>query len=78
AAPQPTAPPAREPAGEARGTVTPLAFSRRPAPSKTDRRREARARGYEGDPCTECGNLTLVRNGTCMKCDTCGSTSGCS
>lgn len=39
---------------------------------------EARMKGYEGDPCGECGNFTLVRNGTCMKCDTCGSTSGCS
>jgi hypothetical protein len=34
--------------------------------------------GYEGEMCSECGNFTLVRNGTCMKCDTCGSTSGCS
>lgn len=32
---------------------------------------------YEGDMCTECSNFTLVRNGTCMKCDTCGSTTGC-
>jgi ribonucleoside-diphosphate reductase alpha chain len=40
--------------------------------------REARMKGYEGDSCGECGNFTLVRNGTCMKCDTCGSTSGCS
>ncbi len=39
---------------------------------------EARAKGYEGDPCGECGALTLVRNGTCLKCVTCGSTSGCS
>ncbi len=38
----------------------------------------ARRKGYEGDPCGECGNFTLVRNGACMKCDTCGSTSGCS
>ena len=38
----------------------------------------ARIKGYEGDPCSECGNFTLVRNGACMKCDTCGSTSGCS
>lgn len=38
----------------------------------------ARQQGYEGDPCGECGNFTLVRNGTCMKCNTCGSTSGCS
>jgi len=39
---------------------------------------EARMKGYEGDPCGDCGNFTLVRNGTCMKCDTCGATSGCS
>ncbi len=39
---------------------------------------EARMKGYEGDACGECGNFTLVRNGTCMKCNTCGSTSGCS
>jgi ribonucleoside-diphosphate reductase alpha chain len=38
----------------------------------------ARMKGYVGDSCTECGNFTLVRNGTCLKCDTCGSTSGCS
>jgi ribonucleoside-diphosphate reductase alpha chain len=38
----------------------------------------ARMKGYEGDACTDCGNFTLVRNGTCMKCDTCGTTSGCS
>jgi ribonucleoside-diphosphate reductase alpha chain len=40
--------------------------------------REARLKGYEGDACGECGNFTLVRNGTCMKCTTCGATSGCS
>ena len=44
----------------------------------TERRAEARAKGYEGEACGECGNFTLVRNGTCMKCDTCGSTTGCS
>jgi ribonucleoside-diphosphate reductase alpha chain len=43
-----------------------------------DRRTEARLKGYEGESCDECGNFTMVRNGTCMKCDTCGSTSGCS
>jgi ribonucleoside-diphosphate reductase alpha chain len=43
-----------------------------------EKRAEARAKGYEGDSCGECGNFTLVRNGTCMKCDTCGSTTGCS
>ncbi|HQQ72097.1 MAG TPA: adenosylcobalamin-dependent ribonucleoside-diphosphate reductase [Rectinema sp.] len=40
--------------------------------------REARQKGYEGDACPVCGNLTLVRNGTCLKCETCGSTTGCS
>jgi ribonucleoside-diphosphate reductase alpha chain len=43
-----------------------------------ERRAEAKARGYEGEACSECGNFTLVRNGTCLKCDTCGGTSGCS
>ena len=43
-----------------------------------DSAREARMKGYEGDPCGECGNMTLVRNGTCLKCNTCGATSGCS
>ncbi|WP_299359082.1 vitamin B12-dependent ribonucleotide reductase [uncultured Paracoccus sp.] len=43
-----------------------------------DARAKARMQGYEGDPCGECGNYTLVRNGTCMKCNTCGGTSGCS
>ena len=40
--------------------------------------REARLKGYEGDPCTNCGAFTLVRNGVCLKCDSCGETSGCS
>ena len=46
--------------------------------TKLDRIREAKLKGYEGDACGECGNFTLVRNGTCMKCATCGSTIGCS
>jgi ribonucleoside-diphosphate reductase alpha chain len=40
--------------------------------------RQARLKGYEGDPCAECGAFTMVRNGVCLKCDTCGATSGCS
>jgi ribonucleoside-diphosphate reductase alpha chain len=44
----------------------------------TDRRAEARLKGYEGDPCDECGQLMMVRNGTCLKCLNCGATSGCS
>ena len=43
-----------------------------------DARAKAKMQGYEGDPCGDCGNYTLVRNGTCMKCNTCGATSGCS
>jgi len=46
--------------------------------STLDRVIEARMQGYEGDACGDCGNFTLVRNGTCLKCVTCGSTSGCS
>ncbi|MCQ0092915.1 vitamin B12-dependent ribonucleotide reductase [Roseovarius sp. M141] len=43
-----------------------------------DARTKARMQGYEGEACSDCGNYTLVRNGTCMKCNTCGATSGCS
>jgi ribonucleoside-diphosphate reductase alpha chain len=46
--------------------------------SEAERISEARVKGYEGEACLECGNFTLVRNGTCLKCDTCGATSGCS
>jgi len=46
--------------------------------SRAEQIKVARLKGYEGDNCGECGNFTLVRNGTCMKCNTCGATSGCS
>jgi len=41
-------------------------------------RQTARLQGYEGDPCQQCKEFKLVRNGTCLKCMGCGSTSGCS
>ncbi|MSQ01547.1 MAG: vitamin B12-dependent ribonucleotide reductase [Myxococcales bacterium] len=49
-----------------------------PAKMKLQLIRDAKARGYEGDGCPECGALTMVRNGACLKCITCGGTSGCS
>ncbi len=42
------------------------------------RRQQSLMQGYTGNECSECHNFTMVRNGTCEKCDTCGSTSGCS
>ena len=48
------------------------------ATANLDARTKAKMQGYEGEACGECGNYTLVRNGTCMKCNTCGGTSGCS
>jgi ribonucleoside-diphosphate reductase alpha chain len=45
---------------------------------KEESARVARLKGYEGDPCPDCGQLTLVRSGACCKCDSCGATSGCS
>ena len=47
-------------------------------PSKGEQRAMARMQGYEGEARSECQNFTLVRNGTCLKCDSCGSTTGCS
>jgi ribonucleoside-diphosphate reductase alpha chain len=48
------------------------------AGTQADRIRAAKQKGYEGDPCPECQQLTLVRSGACCKCDNCGATSGCS
>ncbi len=50
----------------------------RPEASLANKVKEARMQGYEGESCPECQNFTLVRNGTCLKCNTCGSTTGCS
>jgi ribonucleoside-diphosphate reductase alpha chain len=69
----PASAPAEEKVGEAE--MSKLAFA---APSVADRRAEAKMKGYVGEACPECANFTLVRNGTCLKCDTCGSTTGCS
>jgi ribonucleoside-diphosphate reductase alpha chain len=44
----------------------------------SERIAQAKAQGYAGDACGDCGNFTMVRNGTCLKCNTCGATSGCS
>ena len=41
-----------------------------------NRRLIGRARGYESEECGECGHFTLVRNGSELKCDTCGTTTG--
>jgi len=61
-------------------TQTPLAATTAVASGSVsmDARTKAKMQGYEGEACGECGNYTLVRNGTCMKCNTCGGTSGCS
>ena len=66
------------PGGAARSICPGWSRSATPRRVAAERRAEARAKGYEGEMCGECGNFTLVRNGTCMKCDTCGSTTGCS
>ncbi len=46
--------------------------------SQEDKLAEARMKGYEGESCTNCSQFTLVRNGACLKCVSCGETSGCS
>ena len=50
----------------------------KPVDGVAEKRAEARMKGYVGEACPECANFTLVRNGTCLKCETCGSTTGCS
>jgi len=66
-------------AGEAVQTAASAAGEAAAGAAETERyRSQARLKGYEGDACTECGNFTLLRNGTCLQCDTCGATTGCS
>lgn len=63
------------------GTAFTDAAAREAAEAKAlaaERRARAVMQGYTGNMCAECQNFTMVRNGTCEKCDTCGSTSGCS
>ncbi len=67
-----------EPAIAATTGAATSATSAASAETGMDARTRAKMQGYEGDPCGDCGNYTLVRNGTCMKCNTCGATSGCS
>jgi ribonucleoside-diphosphate reductase alpha chain len=64
---------------EAREAISSARSATAVAPdSLSEKIRQARLKGYEGDPCTNCGSFTMVRNGVCLKCDTCGETSGCS
>ncbi|MGZ3499283.1 MAG: vitamin B12-dependent ribonucleotide reductase [Vulcanimicrobiaceae bacterium] len=83
-------PGAEQPTGEALHVVAEERRTERREPStvsaatgvatapRTEQITAARAKGYTGNACSECGQLTMVRNGSCEKCDSCGSTSGCS
>ena len=67
--------PKTEPVGDTAG--------QQKAPTETDGDYEsdyerAKQLGYTGDSCPECGSMTMIRNGTCQKCITCGATTGCS
>ncbi len=63
--------PGNGPAMSTAGTATAVA-------AKTSQVSAAKAKGYTGNACSDCGQLTMVRNGSCEKCDSCGATSGCS
>jgi len=65
----PELPPSTTPYGTATATAT---------LTRTSAINESKAKGYTGNACSECGQLTMVRNGACEKCDSCGATSGCS
>ncbi len=70
--PSPRPPVMRSPVGAR--TVGALAL----AIGDEDARSIALAKGYTGDECHDCGSFSMVRNGTCLKCENCGSTTGCS
>jgi ribonucleotide reductase alpha subunit len=70
---QPMHPPMMHDPGAPTSSITATATM-----SKTDAITASKAKGYTGNACAECGQLTMVRNGACEKCDNCGATSGCS
>ena len=71
-------PPRRTSSSSTAGAIQMMEPARGPSNSRAEQVQMARLKGYVGDACSSCGNFTLVRNGTCLKCDTCGTTSGCS
>jgi ribonucleoside-diphosphate reductase alpha chain len=77
--PRGTGPAADQTSGDESPALRKTANSANPATQAlAERIRLARQKGYEGDPCPKCGQLTLVRSGACLRCDTCGETTGCS
>jgi ribonucleoside-diphosphate reductase alpha chain len=42
-----------------------------------DQRAVGISHGYSGDVCTSCHSIKMIRNGTCLMCEECGSTTGC-
>src|SRR5262249_47655462 len=69
---------ATEPARLGSGLAASAVIELRTTGDRASKAAEARLKGYEGDPCDECGQMMMVRNGTCLKCLNCGATSGCS
>jgi len=71
---------ARHPIGFAIEAMEPAAAVAQAAPARdaATKVREAKILGFTGDSCGECGSMKMVRNGTCVKCIDCGSTTGCS
>ncbi len=71
---------ARHPIGFAIETLEPPVATAQAAPVRdaAAKVRDAKILGFTGDSCGECGSMKMVRNGTCVKCIDCGSTTGCS
>jgi len=67
-----------QPVLHATAPVTTVSTGNKKIPARSSRHVEAKLKGYEGDPCPDCGQFTLVRNGSCLKCNSCGATTGCS
>ncbi|RFB04642.1 vitamin B12-dependent ribonucleotide reductase [Parvularcula marina] len=73
-----SAPASNDDAAEPAGPPAPDPGTRGRLADPNRERDEALTKGYEGDACTNCGQFTMVRNGTCLRCDSCGHSSGCS
>lgn len=47
-------------------------------PASTTQTADMRDYGFTGDICLQCGVATMKRNGSCLVCISCGTTTGCS
>ncbi len=63
---------------QTRAVDIPTAPPQRPIGENQKKVMTAKAQGYTGEQCGNCGSMRVKQNGACHVCEDCGTTSGCS